>query len=222
MKEDYWLERWSQDEIGFHQSETNPYLSQYWKKLNLTYGSEVFVPLCGKSIDMLWLHKQGHKVLGVELSAVAIRAFFEENCQALNYISGEKFNYYESSGICILGGNFFDLTKKDLAKVSAVYDRASLIALPITMRANYTHHLLSILPPSTQILLITLDYPQSEMSGPPFAVSEDEVKELYCKRTKICHVAQFDVLERYPRFQERGLSQLQENIFLLNLQDKQI
>lgn len=222
MKENYWLERWKQDEIGFHQSETNTHLIHYWRKLNLIYGSKIFVPLCGKSVDMLWLHKQGYMVLGVELSAVAIRAFFEENYQAFNYINGEKFNYYESSGISILGGNFFDLTKKDLAKVSAVYDRASLIALPITMRANYTRHLLSILPPSTQILLITLDYPQSEMSGPPFAVSEDEVKELYGKHTKICHVAQFDVLERYPRFQERGVSRLDENIFLLNIQDEQI
>lgn len=220
MKEGYWLKRWEQDEIGFHQSETNPHLIQYWRQLNLIYGSKIFVPLCGKSIDMLWLHKQGYMVLGVELSAVAIRAFFEENCQAFNYISGEKFNYYESNGISILGGNFFDLTKNDLVKVSAVYDRASLIALPITMRTKYTRHLLSILPPSTQILLITLDYPQSEMPGPPFAVSEEEVKELYSKHTKICHVAQFDVLERYPRFQERGVSQLQENIFLLNIQDK--
>lgn len=219
MKKDYWLERWNQEEIGFHQSDINPYLCQYWQELQLARGSEVFVPLCGKSHDMLWLCKQGYSVLGVEFSIVAIQAFFEENGHAPYYLSGEKFNRYETNGICILSGNFFDLGQKDLANVSAVYDRASLVALPPNMRENYVRHLLSILPPTTQILLITLDYSQSEMSGPPFAVSGGEVEVLYSEHAKICQVAQLDVLERYPRFQERGVSQLRENVFLLTLQN---
>ena len=179
MEKDYWLERWEQEEIGFHQSDINPYLCRYWQELRLTQGSKVFVPLCGKSLD--------------------------------------KFNRYETNGICILGGNFFDLGQKDLANVSAVYDRASLIALPPDMRENYARHLIGILPPATQVLLITLDYSQPEMSGPPFAVSGGEVEELYSEHAKICLVAQLDVLEQYPRFQERGVSQLRENIFLLTL-----
>ena len=217
MEKDYWLERWEQEEIGFHQSDINPYLCRYWQELRLAQGSKVFVPLCGKSRDMLWLCNQGYSVLGVEFSVIAIEAFFEESGHTLYYLGGDKFNRYETNGICILGGNFFDLGQKDLANVSAVYDRAALIALPPDMRENYVRHLIGILPPATQVLLITLDYSQPEMSGPPFAVSGGEVEELYSEHAKICPVAQLDVLEQYPRFQERGVSQLRENIFLLTL-----
>ena len=109
MKKDYWLERWEQEEIGFHQNDINPYLCRYWQELRLAQGSEVFVPLCGKSRDMLWLYKQGYSVLGVEFSIVAIQAFFEESGHVLHYLGGDKFNRYEANGICILGGNFIDL-----------------------------------------------------------------------------------------------------------------
>lgn len=222
MEKDYWLERWEQEEIGFHQSDINPYLCQYWKELHLSQGSEVFVPLCGKSRDMLWLREQGYMVLGVELSTIGIQTFFKENGFTPNYIHSEKFNRYEANSICILGGNFFDLDKKDLAKVSAVYDRASLVALPLDMRESYVSHLLGILPPASQILLVTFDYSQSEMSGPPFSVSVSEVDELYSEHAKIYLVARLDVLERYPRFHERGVSKLQENIFLLTLHNKRM
>lgn len=215
MEKDYWLERWKREETGFHQNEVNPYLRQYWQALHLATGSEIFVPLCGKSHDMLWLSEQGYAVLGVETSAVAVRAFFEENGYIPNQTNSENFDRYDASGVRILCGDFFDLSKHDLAKTSAVYDRASLIALPPEMRGRYADHLLSILPPAAQILLITLDYPQQEMAGPPFAVSANEVEALYHERFTIRLLSQLDVLAQEPRFQERGLSQLQESVFLL-------
>jgi thiopurine S-methyltransferase len=215
MEKDYWQERWKQEETGFHQNEVNPYLLQYWQELHLAPGSEVFVPLCGKSRDMSWLSEQGYAVLGVETSAVAVQAFFKENGYTPNHATSEKFDRYDANSIRILCGDFFDLSKHDLAKISAVYDRASLIALPPEMRERYTHHLLSILPPATQILLITLDYPQPEMAGPPFAVSANEVEALYHERFTIRLLSQLDVLAQEPRFQERGLSRLNESVFLL-------
>jgi thiopurine S-methyltransferase len=217
MKKDFWLERWARKEIGFHQDETNPYLRQYWHELHLARDSEVFVPLCGKSRDMLWLREQGHAVLGVELSALAVQAFFNENGYTPHRVTSKKFELCKADGIRILCGDFFDLRKDDLAKTSAVYDRASLVALPPEMRERYARHLLGILPPATQILLITFDYPQAEMPGPPFAVTAGEVAVLYRERTEIRLLAQLDVLAQNPRFQERGLSRLQENIFLLTL-----
>jgi len=217
MKKDFWLERWEREEIGFHQNEINPYLRQYWHELHLPHNSEVFVPLCGKSRDLPWLRKQGHAVLGVELSAIAVQAFFRENGHIPHHVADEKFERCEADGIRILCGDFFDLGKNDLAQVNAVYDRASLAALPPEMRERYVCHLLGILPPATQILLITVDYPQQEMAGPPFAVSADEVKALYRGHAEIRPLAQLDVLAQNPRFQKRGLSRLQENIFLLAL-----
>lgn len=219
MEKDFWLERWEREDIGFHQNEINPYLRQYWQELHLAHGSAVFVPLCGKSRDMLWLRGQGHSVLGVELSAVAVQAFFNENGYIPHRVTNEKFECYETDGIRILCGDFFDLVKEDLAEVGAVYDRASLVALPPEMRERYARHLASILPPATQILLITFDYPQTEMPGPPFAVSVSEVESLYRERAEVRLLAQLDALAQNPRFQERGLSRLQESIFLLTLRN---
>jgi thiopurine S-methyltransferase len=217
MKKDFWLERWEREEIGFHQHEVNPYLCEYWPKFQLGSGSMVFVPLCGKSQDMLWLHEQGHQVLGVELSAIAVQAFFKENGYTPQHVTRGKFEHCEADGIRILCGDFFDLDKDALAKVSAVYDRASLIALPPEMRECYVSHLVSILPPATQILLITVDYLQTEMQGPPFSVSSGEVEALYREHAEVRLLAQPNVLEQNPRFQQRGLSSLRENIFLLTL-----
>jgi len=217
MKKDFWLERWGRGEIGFHQDEVNPYLIQYWPHLHVDRDSMVFVPLCGKSRDMLWLLDQGHRVLGVELSAIAVQSFFKENGYSPQQDSKGKFDCCEANGIRILCGDFFDLGKDDLAEVGAVYDRASLIALPPEMREQYARHLASILPPATQILLVTVDYPQAEMQGPPFSVTSEEVTALYRDYAEVRLLAQLDVLARNPRFQERGLTRLQECIFLLTL-----
>ena len=217
MGKDYWLERWEQEETGFHQSDTNPYLCQYWKELYLDQDDTVFVPLCGKSQDMLWLSAQNHKVLGVELSAIAVEGFFKENKLIPDYNCCNQFDRYETNRICILRGDFFNLSRKDLIKASAVYDRASLIALPKNIRDSYVRHLLEILSPGTKILLIACEYSQLEMKGPPFSVSVSEVESLFGGHSSICLLAQFDILNQYPRFYERGVSKLYENIFLLTL-----
>jgi len=217
MEKDFWLERWERHEIGFHQDEVNPYLRQYWHELQTPNDGTVFVPLCGKSRDMLWLRKHGHPVLGVELSEIAVQAFFGENNFIAQHSTQGKFDSCAADGFRILCGDFFDLSKDDLAQVSAVYDRASLVALPPEMREHYAQHLVDILPSGTKILLITFDYPQQEMSGPPFAVSIAEVEALYRDRAEIRLLAQEDILEQNPRFQQRGLSRLHENIFLLTL-----
>jgi thiopurine S-methyltransferase len=217
METEFWLERWKKSETGFHQDEINPYLRLYWQELHLAHGSEAFVPLCGKSRDMLWLRERGHRVLGVELSAIAVQAFFSENGYTPQRTTRGKSDCHEAQGIRILRGDFFDLCKDDLANVIAVYDRASLIALPPEMRERYVRHLAGILPPATQILLITVDYPQPEMQGPPFSVTADEVEALYREYGEVRLLAQPDVLAQNPHFQERGLSRLRENIFLLTL-----
>jgi thiopurine S-methyltransferase len=217
MKKEFWLERWDKKEIGFHQNEVNPYLLQHWQDLPPSKNKEVFVPLCGKSLDMLWLRDQGFLVHGVELSAIAAQSFFQESGLIPEQNSNNKFECYNASGIRILCGDFFDLEKADLANVQKVYDRASLVALPPELRERYVRHLVSILQPGSQILLLTFDYPQSEMSGPPFAVSLEEVKDLYNKQAEIAVLAQHDVLAQMPGFQKRGLSRLHENVILITL-----
>lgn len=217
MEKDFWLERWEREETGFHQQEINPYLRQFWQELRQLQGGEIFVPLCGKSLDMLWLRSQGCAVLGVEISPVAVRAFFKESGYEPEQGACEKFDYCEADRMRILCGDFFDLNRDDLKKVHSVYDRASMVALPPEMRARYVRHLVSILPPATQILLVTFDYPQTEMAGPPFALSGGEVEALYGEYAEVRLLAQYDVLAANPRFAARGMSRLHESIFLLTL-----
>lgn len=217
MKKEFWLERWERAEIGFHQNEINPYLQRHWRELAAARGGEVFVPLCGKSLDMVWLREQGSFVLGVELSSIAVQDFFREQGMSPQRVSGTKFDNYLADGFCLACGDFFDLRKEDMAQVGAVYDRASLVALPPEMRERYARHLVEILPPGTRILLIAFDYPQAEMQGPPFAVSADEVRALYGKYAEIQLLAQVDALEQNPRFKQRGMTRMVENIFLLTL-----
>lgn len=217
MDKDFWLERWEKAETGFHQDEINPYLQRHWPGLKLAPGSVVFVPLCGKSLDMMWLRKQPHAVLGVELSPIAVKDFFRENRLQPQELDSGKFGCCEADGIRLLCGDFFDLSRRELSNVSAVFDRASMVALPPAMRERYVKHLVSVLPAGTQILLITFDYPQHEMSGPPFAVTPTEVEALYRDYADVRVLAQNDVLDENPRFKQRGMTRLVESVFLLTV-----
>lgn len=217
MKKDFWLERWERAEIGFHQDEVNPYLVRYWPTLGSKTGKKVFVPLCGKSHDMIWLHRTGHPVVGVELSPIAVEAFFAENGYTPSTSAIRNFQQCEADDIRIMCGDFFDLTADDIRGVDAVFDRASLVALPPEMRQRYANHLMDILNPGTCILLITFEYDQSSMSGPPFAVTPDEVHALYGQRAKVDLLERIDVLEDNHRFKARGLNHLHENIFKLTV-----
>lgn len=215
MNREFWQTRWDEGRIGFHQDEVNPYLQRYWQSLNVSPGATVFVPLCGKSRDMLWLRDQGHAVIGVEIVPRAVEAFFAENGLAATKRRYGAFTLWESEGIKIFQGDFFDLTADDVVDVAGVYDRASLIALPPTLRQRYAQHLRAVLPGKMNVLLVTMDYPQAEMDGPPFAVTEQEVDALYKDYFRIEQVCAEDILAANPRFQEQGLSRLQEKVYAL-------
>lgn len=214
MKAEFWIEKWQKGETGFHQQEVNSWLQSFWSELDMPKKSGVFVPLCGKSYDMLWLKKQGHPVLGVELSELAVKDFFVENKLKPRVQKQGKFTVSSIPGLNILCGDFFALKKKDMEGVEAVYDRAALIALPPAMRKKYAHHMAKLLPKGAQMLLLTIDYLQKEMKGPPFSVTPAAVKALYGADFKI------RVLERRnnvveDRLKQRGLSKLNETAFLL-------
>ncbi|MGH1430225.1 MAG: thiopurine S-methyltransferase [Neptuniibacter sp.] len=177
MKHDFWHQRWSEGRIGFHQADFNPYLKKYWQLLSLAADDRVFVPLCGKSKDMLWLREQGHEVLGVELNASACEAFFAENGAEPECNQKSGFVVRSVDGVELMCGDFFSLNTEDLRYVGAVYDRAALIALPQEMRTQYAEHLTQILPKGVQILLITLEYDGE--GGPPFSVQGSEVERLF-------------------------------------------
>jgi thiopurine S-methyltransferase len=215
MNREFWQARWDEGRIGFHQDQINPYLQRYWPSLGVPPGATVFVPLCGKSKDMLWLRGQGHAVVGVEIVSRAVEDFFAENEIDADTYQQDNLTVWEGEGIKIFCGDFFELSPKDVAGVGAVYDRASLIALPPALRQRYAEHLRAILPGKMNKLLVTMDYPQSEMEGPPFAVTEQEVAALYQDYFKIEQVCSEDILAANPRFREQGLSRLLERVYIL-------
>lgn len=217
MHAEFWHERWQQNQIGFHNDEINPHLEQYWPALAIAEGSRVFVPLCGKSTDMLWLLSQDLRVMGVELSPIAVEAFFSENKIPASTRRQSGFAVHETEELTIYCGDFFDLSADELIGVTAVYDRASLVALPPEMRSAYASHLREMLESGTKILLIAFDYPPHEMDGPPFCVPTEEVQELYRDWCSVELLVTEDILGREPRFRERGLSRLQEQVYRLTV-----
>jgi thiopurine S-methyltransferase len=213
MDPDFWHARWRNSEIGFHQDEINLHLQNFWPDMPVAAGSTVLVPLCGKSRDMLWLREQGHPVLGVEISPIAVEAFFREHDLSATQGKQGSFTRWECEGLTILCGDFFTLRGEDVQGIGCVYDRASLIALPPALRQRYVARFAAILPPVTPTLLVTLEYPQEQMDGPPFSVREDEVRRLYAPGARVTRLYEHSILEENPRFQARGLSRLVEKAY---------
>jgi len=215
MDPQHWLDRWDNGQIGFHQGHVNTHLETFWSGSGIAPGCRVFVPLCGKSLDMLWLRAQGHEVLGIEISPKAVSDFFEEHGLEPSVSRDATFERWQSDGLTLLVGDFFDLRAADLQGVGAVYDRASLIALPPSMRSTYARHMAHIKPAGATTLLISVEYPQAEMNGPPFSVEETEVRALYEPAYRVECLADIDALPDNPRFQQRGLSRLHEKVYRL-------
>jgi thiopurine S-methyltransferase len=215
MQADFWLERWRDGRTFFHQTKVMPMLQQYWPSLEVPSGSRVLVPLCGKSLDMLWLAEQGMRVLGVELSQVAVDQFFAENALSPEITDSALGRHYSAANIEIICGDIFKLDAATLSSCTAVYDRAALIALPSPMREPYVRHVYGQLAGGYRGMLITLDYAQEQMGGPPFSVPDVEVQALFAAYSEATIVNRRGILEEEPKFAERGLTKLEEIVYRL-------
>jgi thiopurine S-methyltransferase len=212
MQPDFWLERWQRNEIGFHQPAPHRALARHWASLGLPRSSRVLVPLAGKSSDMLWLAAAGHHVVGIELAELAVRAFFDENALAPKITEHGALRCFSVEGLDLWCGDVFAIGTTEVGRVAAVFDRAALVALPPELRQRYVAHLDAITPPGTRTLLITMEYSQTEMPGPPHAVLEDEVRVLY--RTHAIELLERDdAMADFPKFAQRGVTRLGEAIY---------
>ncbi len=179
MHSDFWHERWRDNRIGFHADSVHPMLVRHWPRLGVDESERVFVPLCGKSLDMAMLRDRGHEVVGVEISAVAIESFFGEQEIAPSRDCMKGYERWYAPGYDLLVGDFFTLDPADLGPIGAAYDRAALIALPPEMRARYAQKMQDLLPAGARVLLITLQHDTPELEGPPFCVRDEEVGALF-------------------------------------------
>ncbi|WP_321389307.1 thiopurine S-methyltransferase [Emcibacter sp.] len=209
MEPDFWLKKWQKKDIGFHLGDANPMLVAHFKELALPKDSRVFVPLCGKTLDIAWLLSQGFRVAGAELSEIAIRQLFEELGVEPAISEIGDLILYSAEGIDIFVGDIFDLTPGILGPVDAIYDRAALVALPQEMRPRYTAHLREITKTAPQFL-ISFDYDQSVMDGPPFCVKEEEIRRHYGEAYELTLVDSLEVAGGL-----KGQCPATENVWLL-------
>ena len=215
-----WIQRWSEGQIGWHRDSVNTRLIEFVDCLQLSPGDTVFVPLCGKSVDMRFFMNQGVKVIGIELSALAIKAFFRENQLSYTHQREGEFEVYQAQDITLYCGDYFALEREHLSQISGVYDRAALVALPLELRAKYVAHLYSIIPNACRILLLTLSYPQQLMSGPPFAVDESEVQRLYGNGFVYQQLQCFNDIDNEPKFQQLGAEYIEKATYCLHMREK--
>ncbi|WP_028024108.1 thiopurine S-methyltransferase [Enterovibrio calviensis] len=210
MDQEFWHSRWAENRIGFHLTDTNPALVKHWNALKPQRNEAVFVPMCGKSVDLSWLACKHNEVVGVELSEIAVRAFFSEHLYTpLVTAISPIMKLYQFDEVSIYSGDYFSAP---LAQYPLIYDRAALIAMPDDLRQQYVERLLSLLKPGGRILLVTLDYPQAQMDGPPFSVTADDVHSLF-EGYKITRLDRDENSDRPPK--GKAASHFVEEVWLI-------
>ena len=208
-----WESRWQEGRIGFHLPQVNTYLSRFSARLLQSAPENIFVPLCGKSLDLPWLANRTNKVVGVELVSKAVEEFYAENKISHSIQSAGKLQLFKNDSIDIFQGDFFDLTQEQTGLFEAIYDRGAIVALAQSERQKYAEHLLSFLAPGGRLLLISLEYKQDQMSGPPFSVPDAEIAMLFSQYGRLELLETCDILDE--RLRNKGLNGILERVYQL-------
>ncbi|MDW5377186.1 thiopurine S-methyltransferase [Halomonas sp. HP20-15] len=209
MEHAFWQSRWQNDQLGFHLPFVHPVLKRNLPGFGLAADARVFLPLCGKTLDIGWLLGQGYRVVGAELSEIAVAQLFAElgaDPQPSEWAGGRCWRH---GGLTVFQGDIFALTAAELGSVDLVYDRAALVALPPAMRPRYTEHVLALSAGAPQ-LLITFEYDPAEKDGPPFPVPQGELRRHYGQRYAITELSRKDVLQDSLNFREAGVTRFVE------------
>ena len=210
MDPQFWTGRWRDNDIGFHQKAVHDLLPRYWPELSVAPGAAVLVPLSGKSLDMVWLADQGHEVFGIELSELAVDAFFSERGLKPASVAQAAGTLKLGGPYSLYCGDFFKVPPQATDHVAAVYDRASLVALPPDMRKAYAQHLMALTPRGAKVLVISLDYDAARMNGPPFAIPRAEVEALFEPYAGVRFLEEREVIGTSPNVRAKGVTSLLE------------
>lgn len=216
MKKRFWIDSWKEGgrKTSFHRSDIHPYVLKYLYPEKLK-NKRILVPLCGKSVDLVYFSTYAREVIGVELVTDAVLQFFEE--QGLSYI--KEGNVYKSGNLTIINSDFFILYSKDVGHIDIVYDRASLVALPISMRRQYIHKIEELLPPGAQQFVNTLEYYPLKPE-PPFSISPQELNNYYGNSHTITHL-ESPIIQNHGLKRAWGLDYVKEHGFML-IKDKML
>ena len=185
-----WAKSWREGKTGFHLSHPNPNLEKYAHIL--ADCKKILFPLCGKTLDMHYMHHKGHHCIGVERVEKAIQSFFAE----WDVIPKQNNHIYQHQQITIHHQNIFAVHAENIPNIDGIFDRAALIALPIEIRQQYANHLLSFLPAGGKILMITIDMPRPQEQGPPFLVRKEAIPTLFSAASDVSCLA---VVHKTPK-----------------------
>ena len=190
---EYWKKRWMDNNIGWHRDKVHNLLVKYVHEL--TGGRSdlrVFVPLCGKSRDMLWLAEQDHNVVGVEVAKQPIESFFEENDLTFSVekvklaAAVDPVDVYKcvEKKIIIFCCDLFLLSEEDVdGRFDAIWDRGSLSAMQpaVDKRGKrYAKKIHSLLAADGKYMLEThLYYGVDRGKSTPASISDELLNEIY-------------------------------------------
>lgn len=222
MELSYWQSRWRKGNTGFHLDEVYDGLKYGFSHLDLPDSPAVLVPLCGKSLDLIWLSEKCFKVIGVETSEIAIQQFFCRHSLEYSMQNFGTFTVYKSNNLELWCGDFLKIPPKKVDPIHLIYDKAAIVALPKRMRPAYSEKLKEFCNNNTQILMQYFTYPQDEMNGPPFSVPSEEISAYFEPDFQIQTLKKENLrLQYYQKFQKRGLkSQLIEYLLLLSKKER--
>jgi thiopurine S-methyltransferase len=212
MDKEFWLERWAKNEIGFHRDSFNSVLLRYESLITQNKIKKVFLPLCGKSLDLLWWAQHSESVWGVEFSDLACKSFFEEHQLPYRIEQRGSFQVYKNDKFRIFQGDFFNF-ENDHEEFDFIFDRASNIALPLEMRKRYYQKMNQLFSSKTQLLLVTIEYPQDLVEGPPFSVTEEEIMKGYAGK-KIDRLSDQEIPMDNPKFKDKAVT-VREKVYLI-------
>mgnify|MGYP000108317721 CR=1 FL=1 len=212
----FWHNKWEKNEIGFHQQVVHSWMSRNLAQLGELSGKTIFVPLCGKTLDIAYLLEQGLTVIANELSELAVIELFASMklTADISDWSGHG-KVYRAEKLTVYVGDYFELTPAELSSANYVYDRAAIIALPLAMRQKYGRQMMSTCGKASQ-LIMTLDYNQAQMSGPPFSVAGSELEQIYSEHYSIKTLVRENIIDKEPRFKQKGLTEFNQSLYLLN------
>jgi thiopurine S-methyltransferase len=215
MDHKFWLERWQNSDIGFHQEAAHDSLVRHWPAIGVPKSAQVLVPLCGKSLDMAWLVGQGYAVIGTELAVAAVDQFFAERSRTPASVTHGAFVVKRAGPFEIWCGDHLQLDPAVTRRIGGVFDRAALVAMPRVMQQAYADQLAALTPAGIPVLLVALDYDPSEMDGPPFPITPQRIEELFGANFRITLLERREGLSISRNLQRRGLSWLDEATYKL-------
>jgi thiopurine S-methyltransferase len=215
LEPEEWLQRWREGRIGFHRATVQPWLAAHVARLAPNGDECILVPLCGKSVDLVWLEARGYSVVGVELAEQAARAFLAEQGRVASERRSPPFLVFATGRIELRVGDFFAFDPARLGDFPAIYDRAALVAMPAERRGDYAARLLSLLRPGGRLLLVGMEYDETKYAGPPFSVPRDEVVRRFGPTCDVEPLGAKSLLDDEPVWRERGLDALTEYALLL-------